>query len=928
MALPHVIFLGHGSIAEQIRGNLLDLAAMGLIDAFTWIDPRCETSRKVVRVATPASGAEPESVEAVVTLDDALQRFRGGALLIALDADEDGHTLDLEGLRRWTGEIDHRLNAATVTPRVRVLIPRLPLDPVEPAHEMGWSTLAIAPTDSESASPDSRTTPVLRAGDPVDIARLAAPTLASLSGLWSGSRECALIGASGEAISTGDQYTFRYVRAFHRNIDASEVEAVVRERSFDVGSQLPLPKVEDGRIAVRIHNADDINHRMAEQLIDIYRSSLIVEKQPRKTPHTTKTNAWAAIRSFLSDYFRFAIGTPRDWQNELRGNIDRAVSRSVQKQLYGDSHAVDVICGTYGGRISGNPLDSLSEASTELTRGARDRGMSVEDPPSLPELWRGYSQVAQTLVDGTNRHVAGLEPPRDNQHNPAILEQGWMSVPDVADSFNGYHPLLADIVGISEHDAIIHPFDPHRATWYKSQIDFAVTQTPDQSLHALREEFLGWATRYSASFGWKTGQQLAHMISTSQESARTSREEHMELKARLDNYRARDYDGENRKLTRTLRALSLVWLALMLILIYLCIGHYQPDVRIIEQLSGPDWRWYLLIGAVSTAAVMGIQMKILASARRGILAEVQEADLLIANEQIARHNRDAALSDVGRAASAYRQFLSWSVLLGRAIADPLGDQSGTAVSRVLPDNGLPNSTQLGRAVLSEDEITDVVNEMRQIVFPRDWAGKAMVSLIDDAEHSLRRSTGSTVSNLNDLYGQAGSGSGSTLDSLAGTVATAGFAGADRSAEAWSEALVHPGVTRELSRRLSTVEIVRGGELIRIPKEDFLNPLSRTPRSDARFSSDSINAEGVNSGALVVDDTIGRTITTPTDTPQGSLTRSVTVVQYGKLGNLRDLRGTPPAPAPNEPPTFGNPFDTQATEAEGPTFPPSTWDKLI
>lgn len=37
---PDVVFFGHGIVADQIRRNLTDLAALGLVDSFNWVDPR------------------------------------------------------------------------------------------------------------------------------------------------------------------------------------------------------------------------------------------------------------------------------------------------------------------------------------------------------------------------------------------------------------------------------------------------------------------------------------------------------------------------------------------------------------------------------------------------------------------------------------------------------------------------------------------------------------------------------------------------------------------------------------------------------------------------------------------------------------------------------------------------------------------------
>ncbi|MGO2883645.1 MAG: hypothetical protein ACTIC4_13670, partial [Corynebacterium variabile] len=150
---PDVVFFGHGIVADQIRRNLTDLAALGLVDPFTWVDPRLPEAGETVRRIS-ADGAE------LTGIDWVLRTVHGPLLLIALDVEDDvTEGLDMPAVDRWTSNIETRLSAASSPARVRVLLPRLPRGGRVPPANHSWpTTVAIAPEDSEA--PDSPLSPV------------------------------------------------------------------------------------------------------------------------------------------------------------------------------------------------------------------------------------------------------------------------------------------------------------------------------------------------------------------------------------------------------------------------------------------------------------------------------------------------------------------------------------------------------------------------------------------------------------------------------------------------------------------------------------------------------------------------------------------------------------------------------------------------
>lgn len=923
--LPTVMFFGSGAIADQIRSHLQDLAAMSLIRSFTWVDPRLGADRPAVRVCRPDG-----ELLSVCTLDEALRDLDGNILLVALDpmSRDSATEFDMSAVQRWTSAIDARVPGTN--PRVRVLLPRLPLDTLVPAPEMGWSTVAIAPEDSDA--PTSSVTPVNRADDPHAVAELAASTLATLTGLWRSAERAPLLDDHGRAVSTGDGYTFRLVRAYHRTVDASEIESQVREQVFDVTGQLPLPMVEDGRQAVRMPDPATTSGQAADALINRYRDSLLTPPRDLQTVETLRPSAWAALKKFLGEFFRASIGTPQDWKDAQGHAINAAIAKAVQNTLYGQGASVDIVCGTYRGRFNDPGLFELTSATADLKRDARTRGLNIEDPPSLPDLWNGYRRVALMLVDGTNYLGEGFDAPRDNQHNPAIVEQGWMSVPDPAERFEGYHPQLSDILGLRPEDAVISPYDSHHARVYSEGLDFAVTQTSDRNVLALRDRFREWTGRMSTSFAWQAGERLMFMLGQAQKNAQKWRDVHQGISTSLRSYEGRDYDSENRRLTRVLRLLTGLWVLIMILIGYLTLSHYQPKYRLLDWMSGIDWRWALLSVFLTTVAVMGTQMFIFARARRGVLEDLNQMRLLVANEEISRLNSNAALNDVERLAQSYHQFLSWSTLLGKAIAQPLGrvDQDHGTVT--IPTSGLPRTTRLGRAVLPTEELQRMVSDLRRAVFPRDWADRALTQLVDDAARELQHVDGTRITSVNELHGQAGAGSRSALDKLSSLVGSGAADDRDHSDQAWTEAISSHGTASRFDQRDIAIEMYRDGERVTVSRDAFRADLTDPAGAVPRFSNRSLNYEGVNAGATAVDPAISSVLNSPADArAAGTLTSSVSVIQFGnftRLENLADKQDSAPESGASptwEEPTFSGPQTTPGPQADTPT---PDWDSLI
>src|SRR5699024_1158450 len=123
-----IIFLGHGAGPNAIRANLVDLATLGLVTRFHWLDTASAGNGIEVVEHDEAEGVRIR----LQRVSDAL-RVDGSrrVLLVALDEpDEHGSTVDLPAVMRWTNAIDDILSSSSE--RVHLVLPRLPLPRTAP----------------------------------------------------------------------------------------------------------------------------------------------------------------------------------------------------------------------------------------------------------------------------------------------------------------------------------------------------------------------------------------------------------------------------------------------------------------------------------------------------------------------------------------------------------------------------------------------------------------------------------------------------------------------------------------------------------------------------------------------------------------------------------------------------------------------------
>lgn len=874
-----VIILGHGVLAAEIQAVMADYSALRQTRRWLWADTNSSVAAHSVQIISETSS--------FTGIDTALREVTGVCLVAALE--EVGEATDHSKVDEWLSAVESRLPGRVS--RVRILLPRLPHPAAMPKSREGWATIALAPEDSDS--PMSAISPVNRDAGATAAARVFAPTLLSLLGLWRASKSVPVLDDAGRAISTGSQSSFRLARAHHRSVDASEVEEKLLREVVDTSRNLPLTQFADGRQAVYLPNPQATGFEFSQALLRKHTASLLTPMQPEVAGSTIKQSGFAALKSFLKEYFRAVVGNPRMWGHSLTSKTTETIAGALQRGLYGDKSVVEVIVGNTSGRPAS--VAQLDRSAQLIQAKTQESGLRIEAAPTLSGLWEDYCQSALTLIDGADRLAEPLRGPMDNNHNPAIVRRGEQAVPDSSDAFDGFHPVLDDIAGMTKEQATILPFDVDRAQNYENELNYAASHSTDSAIMKLREDFSQWKNRVSQSFAWSTGHNLLHMLDIARGNARNAWQRLDSAQAEFAGVQRRDFEKENRRLAATLGALSLTWVLSVLVVVYLTVRYYRPDWRFFaSSWPGLDWRWGLLYFFIITVVIVAIQMLIFMRARRGIIDERERLKLLEANLEVAVNNYHNSVSDVRKITAAYGQFLSWSTLLGRVIARPFGKPTINQEVVPIPRSGLPRSTQIGRAVVAPDAMITLINDVRAKVYRPSWAEKAFNEFITDVFAVIQQREGTNPVRLAELYGQAGYNSQSTLDRLVNWAVGPELETRDQMKRHWEQAILEPGVINKLDQALDTVSSFENQQPKETSKGQFFGQLKDINWQQTQFSNAAVTAAGASHNATTIDPALS--VVDLKDPSSDNLTQSVTVVQFGPAVSLEYLHdpqlGTP------------------------------------
>lgn len=883
--MTNVIFFGHGATADDIRSRLSDLRAVGLLQDFLWVDYAHPTNGAVVRSFTE------EGTARLSTLDDALRSFSGDVLLATIDPMDAEQPQDVAKLTEWVGAVDQRLIQASNL-RVRLLLSALPRESVDIAPLQGWSNLVLSPEEGGTPA-SSRIRPIKRTADGFELAQFAAPAVASIFGLWRGMPEPAVLDPdTHRVIETGDRQRFRLVRAFHRTIDAGDIEDKVRKAVFDPGQRLPQPQVNNISRAVHFANPEQLTDQCAQMFINQEISPLVSAPTAYEELQSHKVSGWAALKDNLRLYWSTVVGKPQDWVEGQRGAMNKNAATFLQKMLYGADSSVEVVLAGHSGKGSGaTSVDELRQASEHAMRVAREQQFSLGQEPQLSRTWEAYHDYALGLVDGSWRDSIDTKGLRNNQGNMYIVQYGGQSVQDVSASFEGFHPLMTSTLGYThESQATVAPFDPVGAERFAADIEYTSQQTRNEAVSRKKHEFASWRAKNSTTFAWKVGQGLWEKLGHAQQKYRDAHAKARELQELANSFQARDFNAENKALTRKLRTMWIVLFVVLALMTYMVAGRYNPDLPLGEYLQWFDWPWYVVGIIVAVLLFLVCSWAVFTKAQREIFDYVQRRKLLNRNQEIAAQNLATASAEISRISNAYNQFLSWSALLGRAIYAPFGRKETSSDHLRTPQSGLPENARIAQAVLNRDDAVRMTDEIRSHIFQTEWAHRSLKSLLDDMNDTFERNrTGHSAVALNEMWGMAGLGSNTELDKLSRSLDHPYMQDRDLKQQEWQKVITDPRMARSLQQYLSRVTFrEEGGSRVQSTAE-FLDGMNQEKGALQAFSPNALTNAGGAEGYTEIDGSRTRIVEVDSQTALTSqLSRSVTVVQYGKITDFKYL----------------------------------------
>ena len=336
-----------------------------------------------------------------------------------------------------------------------------------------------------------------------------------------------------------------------------------------------------------------------------------------------------------------------------------------------------------------------------------------------------------------------------------------------------------------------------------------------------------------------------------------------------------------------------MWVVLFVVLAlmtYMVAGRYNPDLPLGEYLQWFDWPWYVVGLILAIVLFLVCSWAVFTKAQREIFDYVQRRKLLNRNQEIAAQNLATASAEIARVSNAYNQFLSWSALLGRAIYAPFGRKETSSDHLRTPQSGLPENARIAQAVLNRDDAVRMTDEIRSYIYQSEWAHKALKSLLRDMNDIFERNrTGHSAVALNEMWGMAGLGSSTPLDKLSRSLDHAYMQDRDAKQQEWQKVITDPRMTRSLQQYLGHVTFREEGGSRSQSTSEFLAGMNQDKGALQAFSPNALTSAGGAEGYTEIDGDRTRIVEVDSQTALTSqLSRSVTVVQYGKITDFKYL----------------------------------------
>ena len=735
MALPSTltVLLAPGVHTADILAVLGDYAEAGLLAPFAWIDAAAVSDR--LMSATLVRDGRPQSVVLAHLLTERHYERVRVAVLVPVEAAL-GARVPLAVEQAIEQIVRTSAIAAEVT-LLRLLVTADPTASVGPDPTLtleGWHNLLIAPEDSPA--PGLGSAAIGQFSDAVDLARLVAPVICGVAGMWAGIETTPF-----DALDILPGQTIRAVRGFYRQLDSAAVEQWLRSELFGPSGRLPLP--HGGQVpVVYIEDVPLATQSMARALWTKHRDVL---RGPRiSLEHSARQaiSTWAAVKMFLKFLGVALRRAPSAWMSSARGSLSSAVAATVQSTVFGrDDSAFAVVADRQlaGWQELGRSADAMSTALPDQS------GADHLARPNLSPLWADFVNGALTLADG-GRRDASLEPVRVGAA-VGVLRQ----CADVAGSddehFSAIPASLAAVIGIRS----VQPCDVLGAATLRERLQRAYAD-PAAGVEARHTaaELDRWQAIAAHSYTWQVAAILADFLGRSRVEVTTLVEKIRGLA---------DAESVNERLRRRQQTIGLIlktfgWALFVALAVLL-------GTAGLEWLT---WRFAVTCGSALLGVYVVLASGLFLFVQRDMFAEINLRETRLGQLEAMQANLRAALQDLSRLSMAYGQLLSWSRVLGALLRAPFGESTPAAAARTPLIDGLPRSTQVAMAAPAPEQADSALHQIERRLYRLGWLTRPWQQLLTAAVSELRDEPAT-------LLAMPGTGTGSALDSWSTAVAT-------------------------------------------------------------------------------------------------------------------------------------------------------------
>lgn len=698
----HAVLLGGSGVSEGLRDVLVDYSAAGLLEDFVWV---------------PLAGVGPDtrclivSAGAVTTarlVDVVADGLGAGARFAAISA------LVTGSRSPGTAEVNSVERMLPLGPgdRYRVLLTGSEGIEGEAREAVvgGWHNVLLAPEDSDAPGSGQ----VLLGADPspAELGRVLAPRLAALLGLWVGQDRAPL---DDEQPSPGPQV--RFFRSFTRFLDGAELEQQLKAAVLPAPGRLHLPMI-GGQPAQDVPNARAAASEMGERIWARHRRVLDGERAPRSAPRPEPRSWRLAVRLFASFVLASLRNAPGAWLQKAKSAMASAAAATVHDVVYGVGSAYTVVIA---GRLpDGRPAqwhevaDAVGELSTALTTSGH---LSPQPSPSpLGELWKDFVNGALTLGDAGRRDAA--LPPVTVGGTVGIIADPSAIVPDPNDVF----PLSSGPVEARLGVSSIPAADVLAANRLRTELQRLETTDVTTDAARVRERLESWYPKRSSAFSTAFANPLAKRLSA-------VTEEIGQLLAVLERLSGSTAVGVDE--VRHQRGLGRrVLLTGLIGLLATVAGYY-----VVDQVAESGWRAWLAVALLLIATVVAM-LWVFTHGQAALFRALNAMETAQSELELTRANLGFAISHHRQLVSAYRQFQSWSAILGEVLARPFGTPVAADDSRDPGLESLPRSVRRAAAATSPSALGYVSVDLRRRHLQQGWLSRPLEAIQEDGVRQL------------------------------------------------------------------------------------------------------------------------------------------------------------------------------------------------